>query len=151
MPAPAPAEHAERLERLHRLANTMDNLFRVPGTRIGVGLDGIVGLIPGIGDALALAPAGYIVASAAHMGVPRRILVRMGINVGIDTIIGAIPLIGDIFDIGWKGNRRNVALLRKHFEREAASRTSDEDVIEGRLSSHHPTLGGGPAVQGGRR
>lgn len=111
------ADHSERLEHLHRLANTMDSLFQIPGTGIRVGLDSIIGLIPGVGDALSLLPAGYIVANAAHMGVPKSTLLRMGMNVGVDTLIGAIPLIGDVFDIGWKGNRRNVALLRKHLER----------------------------------
>lgn len=113
------AEHTERLDRLDRLASTMDSLFRIPGTGIKVGLDSIIGLIPGIGDVVALAPAGYIVASAAHMGVPKSKLMRMGFNVGIDTLIGAIPLVGDIFDIGWKGNLRNVKLLRDHVERQS--------------------------------
>ncbi len=111
------ADYSERLERLHNLANTMDSLFRIPGTGIRVGLDSIVGLIPGVGDAVALLPAGYIIASSAQMGVPRGTLMRMGLNVGVDALVGSIPLIGDLFDIGWKGNRRNVALLRKHLER----------------------------------
>ncbi len=139
-PADRPApETAERLERLNRLANIMDSLFRVPGTSINVGLDSIVGLIPGIGDTLALLPAGYIIASAAHMGVPRRTLLRMGLNTGVDTLIGSIPLIGDLFDIGWKGNRRNVALLRKHLEGEGAlAEAPATRDVEDRMASPRP-------------
>lgn len=144
-------EKTDKLEQLHRLADTMDSLFRIPGTSIRVGLDSIVGLIPGIGDALALAPAGYIIANAAQMGVPRRTLMRMAANVGIDALIGSIPLVGDLFDIGWKGNRRNVALLRKHLERDGLAGPDGPVEREGRLSSHHPSSEGSFVDRDGRR
>lgn len=113
---PTAADDAARLAQLDNLADTMDSLFRIPGTHIRVGLDSIIGLIPGIGDAVALAPAGYIVWQARQMGAPKRLIARMGVNIGIDALVGSIPLVGDIFDVGWKGNRRNVALLRRHLE-----------------------------------
>ena len=109
------------IAQLDRLAYRMDSLFRVPGTQIRIGLDSILGLVPGIGDALALAPAGYILYKARQHGAPRRMLARMAFNTGLDAVVGTIPLIGDLFDVGFKANRRNVALLRKHLERKRAA------------------------------
>lgn len=111
------APDTDRLARLEQLAQRMDSLFNIPGTRIRVGLDSILGLVPGVGDALSAAPALYIVSQAHRMGVPTGTKLRMGGNIAIDAIIGAIPLIGDIFDVGYKGNLRNVALIRRHLER----------------------------------
>ena len=113
------------IAHLDRLAHRMDSLFRVPGTQIRVGLDSILGLVPGVGDALALAPAGYILWKAHQHGAPRRTLARMAANTGIDTLIGSIPLIGDLFYVGFKANRRNVALLKEHLERKRADLSDD--------------------------
>ena len=110
---------ADDLQRLERLAKRMDSALRVPGTGIRLGADSILGLIPGIGDALTLAPAGWIIWRAHKMGAPRHILGRMTFNAAVDSVIGTIPLIGDLFDIGWRGNLRNVRLLRKHLEEPA--------------------------------
>lgn len=104
------------IDHLDRLAQRMDSLFRLPGTRIRIGLDSLLGLIPGVGDVAALMPAGYIILRAHRMGASRPVLARMAVNTGIDTVVGSIPLIGDIFDVGYKANRRNVALLRRHLE-----------------------------------
>ncbi|MBW3095820.1 DUF4112 domain-containing protein [Pseudohoeflea coraliihabitans] len=103
------------IARLQRLANSMDTAFRVPGTGFRFGWDGLLGLIPGIGDAASLAPSAWILWRAHRIGAPARLLTRMGVNVAVDTAIGTVPLIGDLFDIGFKANRRNVALLRNHF------------------------------------
>ena len=103
--------------RAERLARLMDRAFRLPGTRIRLGLDSLLGLVPGVGDTLALAPSAYILAEAHRLGVPRRDLTRMAGNIGIDWLIGLVPLIGDIFDVGWKANMRNTAILRAHVER----------------------------------
>jgi hypothetical protein len=124
------------LDRLHRLARRMDNAFRIPLIGVRLGWDSILGLVPGVGDALALAPAGYIIKEAHRLGADNSVLGRMGANVAIDMLIGTIPLIGDLFDIGWKANTRNVALLRDHLDGKSAAYSS----TEGRLSSHHPTL-----------
>jgi C4-dicarboxylate transporter len=99
----------------------MDSAFRIPGTGFRVGWDGILGLIPGIGDAAALAPALYILWRAQKLGAPPVLLGRMAAWVAADTAVGAVPVIGDIFDIGLKANRRNVALLRDHLGRSPAS------------------------------
>ncbi len=93
----------------------MDRAFRVPLIGVRVGLDSIIGLVPGVGDLLALGPAGYIVLQGRRMGAPNRLVARMGFNIGVDAVIGSIPLIGDLFDVGWKANTRNTKLLRDYF------------------------------------
>lgn len=116
------AQHATRpdtqreIEHLDRLARRMDSAFRLPGTGIRLGWDSILGLVPGIGDTLAIAPGLYMIGKARGLGAPGHVLARMALNSGIDFVIGSIPLIGDIFDIGFKSHRRNVALLRRHFD-----------------------------------
>jgi uncharacterized protein DUF4112 len=105
-----------RLDHLDRIARSMDRAVRLPIIGVRVGWDSILGLIPGIGDALTLGPAGYIVVQGHRMGAPFDVTARMISNIGIDALIGSIPLIGDLFDVGWKANTRNVALLRDHFE-----------------------------------
>lgn len=100
------------LERIDTVARLMDAQFRLPlvGTRIG--LDGLIGLIPGIGDVAVMLPSLWMIQRGWQHGARRRTLVRMTVNSGIDLVIGAIPLVGDLFDIGYKANLRNAALLR---------------------------------------
>ena len=81
-----------------------------------LGLDTIIGFIPGIGDTIGLGVSSYIIVQGARMGVPKHKLTRMGVNVGLDWLIGLIPLIGDLFDWGWKANNFNAAIIREHFE-----------------------------------
>jgi hypothetical protein len=108
---------AERLERLDMLANLLDTALVVPGTNIRFGLDAIVGLVPGIGDAITTAVSLYIVHEARQLGAPWHVVSRMLANVAIDGAVGAIPLLGDAFDVMWRANRRNVAILRAHLEK----------------------------------
>jgi hypothetical protein len=96
------------------LARLMDSAFRIPGLNIRIGLDPIIGLIPGIGDIVTTIVSLYVLAAAQRYGVPRITTLRMGLNIGIDAIIGAIPFVGDLFDFTWKANKRNVALLQRH-------------------------------------
>ena len=117
---------AQTLQRLRALANTMDSLVRIPGTSISLGLDAALGLLPVVGDLLAQAIGGYIVYEARRLGVRKRTLARMGWNMVVDTAVGAVPLVGDVFDVVWKANRKNLALLERHLERELA-----KGVIEG--------------------
>lgn len=99
------------LARVEGLAHTLDRQFRIPGTPVGIGLDGIIGLIPGVGDtALALAAA-YIVVAARRAGVRPEVQGRMIANIGIDWAIGTIPLVGDLFDFAWKANIKNARLM----------------------------------------
>jgi len=107
--------HLDRtLERLTRL---MDDAFRVPGTNFRVGLDAIVGLIPGVGDVVGWLASAYILAAAARQGVPRATLLRMTMNTAVDLVGGALPIVGDVFDAWWKSNRRNLTLMQQALER----------------------------------
>jgi uncharacterized protein DUF4112 len=101
---------------LKRLEVLLDEAFRIPGTSIRFGLDGIIGLVPGIGDVLAGLLSLVIPLAAWIRGVPYVTLVRMAANLGIGVLVGSIPLFGDIFDIFWKANRRNYLLLCRHLD-----------------------------------
>lgn len=107
------AEIEERISALEDIADLMDAKFTIPATSIGVGLDSIIGLIPGIGDTVSLGVSGWVVYQSYKLGVRKRTLTRMAFNIFVDWLIGLLPLIGDIFDIGWKANIRNVRLLRR--------------------------------------
>ena len=103
-----------RLAGLRRLAELLDNAFVLPGTSYRVGLDPLIGLIPGIGDLISpLFTIGMLV-QARGMGVPKVVQARMLINVAIDTLVGIIPVAGDLFDFAWKSNEMNLALLELH-------------------------------------
>lgn len=104
----------DRLRHLDKLSHILDTAFTVPGTNFRFGLDGILGLIPGIGDATGAALSIYLIVAAARLGLPVNALLRMVGNVTVETIVGVIPIIGDIFDFAWKANRRNMALLRAY-------------------------------------
>jgi hypothetical protein len=99
---------------LHGLEILLDEAFRVPGTGIRFGLDGIIGLVPGLGDVLAGLLSLIIPLAAWIRGVPYVTLARMAANLAIGVLVGSIPILGDIFDIAWKANRRNYLLLRLH-------------------------------------
>lgn len=103
------------LRDLERLADWMDTRFRLPGTNYRFGLDGLLGLVPGIGDGVVALPAIYLIARARGIGAPTHLQARMAGNVLLDVVIGAVPLVGDLFDFGFKANTRNVKLLREHF------------------------------------
>ncbi len=100
-----------RLSRLRRVGYLLDNSIRVPGTRFRLGIETLVGLVPGIGDLVGAALSLYIIVESARMGAPRSVLARMGWNVAVDTLVGEIPILGDLFDVGFKANLRNLALL----------------------------------------
>jgi hypothetical protein len=103
---------AERIARLDALAALLDTAILVPGTNFRFGLDALIGLVPGIGDAVTTLLSLYIVREARALGAPRRLVWRMLGNVALDGVVGAVPLAGDVFDVMWRANRRNVALLR---------------------------------------
>jgi Domain of unknown function (DUF4112) len=105
-----------RDENLDLLSRVLDTWFRIPGTTIRFGMDGIIGLVPGIGDILAGLASSVIILAAWVRGAPYVTIARMVINLGLDVIIGAVPFLGDAFDIAWKANRRNYALLTRHLE-----------------------------------
>jgi hypothetical protein len=99
---------------LEQLAWLLDSAIVVPGTRFRIGLDALIGLIPGLGDLIGTALSAYIVAAAARRGLPRTVLLRMSLNVGLEAVVGVVPIVGDLFDAAWKANQRNMALLRQY-------------------------------------
>jgi hypothetical protein len=111
-----PPSRAQRIARLDALANLLDTAFIVPGTNIRFGFDAMIGLVPGIGDAITTVISLYIVREARELGAPRHLVARMLVNVAIDGVVGAVPFLGDAFDVMWRANRRNMALLRKHLD-----------------------------------
>ncbi|AKJ94168.1 hypothetical protein TVD_01725 [Thioalkalivibrio versutus] len=104
---------AKQQASLRRLAHILDTAIPLPGG-YRIGLDGLIGLIPGIGDLIGAVFSSYIIGQAYQLGAPRMVLLRMGGNVAVDTIVGVIPMFGDLFDFAWKSNRRNVALLDQY-------------------------------------
>ena len=118
-----------RVERLRRLAVLLDDSIPIPGTRFRIGVESIIGLIPGAGDLAGGAFSLYILLQAARMGVPRPLLVRMGTNLVIDVVVGAVPVLGDLFDAGFKANLRNLALLERHADRPVASTRSSRRFV----------------------
>ena len=101
------------LDRLRGLARVMDDAIRIPGTNIRVGLDAVLGLIPGVGDVAGGAATAYTLLAAHRLGAPKPVLIRMLFNLLVDTIVGSIPVLGDLFDVGYRANRRNVQLIER--------------------------------------
>jgi hypothetical protein len=108
---------AETQAKVDRIARVMDDWIRVPGTRIGIGWDAILGFIPGIGDAITLLPQILLIAQALRVGIRKRALAMMLLNTLVDFLVGAVPVVGDLLDILWKSNRRNADLLRSEIAR----------------------------------
>lgn len=107
------------LNRIRRLSRLMDTAFRIPGIGLKVGLDPIIGLLPGIGDLITTITSAYIIFLAARFRLPSNTLTQMVFNVGLEFVVGTIPLLGDIFDAFFKSNVRNLALLEAHLAAEA--------------------------------
>ena len=128
VPEVATVDH-RRLERLRRVGYLLDNSIPIPGTRYRLGIDSLIGLVPGLGDILGGVLSLYIIGQSARLGAPRGLLLRMGWNVAIDTLVGEVPILGDLFDIGFKPNLRNLALLEDHLRRPAAVQRSSTRLV----------------------
>src|SRR3954468_896463 len=98
---------------LESLARLLDDVFSIPGTNIRFGLDALIGLIPGFGDLISSLASFLIIFAGWQRAVPRVTIGRMVVNVAIDTLVGSVPLLGDVFDVAWKSNRKNLALLQR--------------------------------------
>lgn len=133
LPEASMAEENRRAakERLGRMAWLLDNSIPLPGTDFRVGLDGLIGLIPGIGDLVGAALSSYILAEAARLGVPKAMLLRMGLNIVVETIIGVVPFVGDVFDFAWKANQRNVRLLNTYIDEPRRTATTSRVLVYG--------------------
>jgi hypothetical protein len=115
---------ASRYRRLRHVAVLMDGLVRIPGTKFRLGLNSLIGLPPGAGDAMLTAISLWIVWEGSKLGLPRQKIMRMLGNVAVEAALGSVPVLGDVFDIVWKANLRNLAIIDRHLEHRA--RTSGE-------------------------
>lgn len=121
----------QSVARLEVLARLMDGAFVLPGTTIRFGLDGIIGLIPVAGDVIAGLVSTYLIWEARQLGAPNWLIARMLANTFLDTTIGAIPVVGDAFDVLFRANMKNMALLRRHLEKKGYAQPVRGAVIEG--------------------
>jgi hypothetical protein len=126
--SPRQAAPADRLRIARLLADLLDQQFTIPGTRVRIGLDPILGLIPGIGDTIANLTGSVILLIATQYRLPKVVLLRMGLNIGLNAIIGAIPILGDVFSIWFRSNARNAALLER-YARGETQRASPADWL----------------------
>jgi hypothetical protein len=120
-----PAAPDPALKNLEALSWLLDSSIPIPGMRIRIGVESLLGLIPVLGDALGALLSTYILVVSAKLGAPRVTLLRMGFNVTLEAAVGLIPFLGDLFDFAWKANQRNVDLLRAHLENPSQARRGD--------------------------
>ncbi len=110
----------QELALLRKVAMRMDAIFTIPGTRVTVGLDNIFGLVPVVGDLLAMAPSVWMIHRAHKIGATPGTIAYMSLNTALDFVIGSIPIIGDIFDVVYNANLRNYRALETNLNRRAA-------------------------------
>ncbi|MGJ5674482.1 MAG: DUF4112 domain-containing protein [Nostochopsis sp.] len=108
------AKRLATLNRIRKLSQLMDTSIRIPLIGFRIGLDPIIGLVPGAGDLISTAFSAYIIYLATRFGIPRQDLNKMIFNVGLEAIVGTVPLVGDLFDAFYKSNIRNLAILEQH-------------------------------------
>ncbi|MBC1237795.1 DUF4112 domain-containing protein [Nostoc sp. 2RC] len=124
-----PDAKAPTLKRLRQISRVLDNAITIPGTKVGIGIDPIIGLLPIGGDFLGVMFSSYIILEAARLGVSRATLGRMVVNVIIDGLVGAIPIFGDFFDIAWTANNHNLKLLEEHLKFPSQQKSADKWFI----------------------
>jgi hypothetical protein len=117
--------HTASLRRIRQISHLLDNAIPIPGTRYRIGLDPILGLIPGGGDLVGSIFSGYVVFKSAQMGVPQEVLVKMAANIVFDTVAGTVPVAGDLLDVAWKANVKNIELLDAHLGSPVPSKKAD--------------------------
>jgi len=133
----AAPEIKETVARLEALAKVMDSAFLIPGTNVRMGFDALIGLVPVLGDLVSQAISSYLIWEAKRIGVSRLTLWRMIGNSAIDTVVGFIPFAGDAFDVAFRSNARNVAILRAYLEKKGYTRLETAG-----------TVGAGPIIEG---
>jgi len=104
------------VRRVNKMGELLDSGVRIPGTNVTVGLDPILGIVPGAGDAVAAGISLYIVFETFRAGVPREVLLLMILNIAVDAVIGSVPVLGTIFDTFWKANEWNASMFADHVE-----------------------------------
>lgn len=115
--------------RLRRYAEWLDSGIKLPGLPWRIGVESLVGLVPGFGDAAGAALSAWIFVAGVRRSVPAATLARMVVNLAIDTLVGAIPVLGDLFDFAWKANARNMALLERQLASPAAAHRADRRFV----------------------
>lgn len=120
------------LARLDAISRVLDSAVRIPGTDVRVGLDALIGLVPVVGDLVTKAVSGYVILEARRLGASRWTIARMAANTTLDAIVGMVPIVGDAFDVMYRANAKNIALLRRHLERKdtGAGRTTIDGYAE---------------------
>ncbi len=118
----APGERAsatveETFQKLDALSRLLDTAILIPGTNIRFGLDALIGLVPGIGDMITTAISSWMIYEAHRLGISRFALMRMIGNVALDGVVGSVPIVGDAFDVAFRANRRNMAILRDQLDK----------------------------------
>jgi hypothetical protein len=109
-------ERLATLNRIRKLSRLMDTAIGIPGTKFRIGLDPIIGLIPGAGDLISTGFSAYIIYLATRFGIPTKDIQRMILNIGLEAVVGTVPLVGDLFDAYYKSNIRNLAILEQHLQ-----------------------------------
>lgn len=129
-----------------QLAKVMDDAVVVPGTRFGVGLDAVIGLVPGIGDFVGSAMSSVIVRDAIRARVPMVVLARMGLNLVVDALLGLVPGVGDLLDVAHRANRKNLRLLLREVERQPLREPPSAAYVAGAVALMVVPLLAGVAV-----
>lgn len=118
--------------RIELISRVMDSLIEIPGTNIRIGVDALIGLVPVVGDLISQAVSSYLIWEARQLGVSRFTIARMIGNTAVDTVLGFVPFVGDAFDVTFRANMRNLALLKAHLAKHGHvnRRASDGVVID---------------------
>ncbi|MDP8963801.1 MAG: DUF4112 domain-containing protein [Cyanobacteriota bacterium] len=109
-------ERLATLNRIRKLSRLMDTAIGIPGTKFRIGIDPIIGLVPGAGDIISTAFSAYIIYLATRFGLPSKDLRKMIFNIGLEAAVGTVPVVGDMFDAYYKSNIRNLAILEQHLQ-----------------------------------
>jgi len=121
--------------RLNRLAWLLDSSIPIPGTRLSIGIDALIGLVPFIGDVVGVLLSSTILIEAARLGAGRSVLARMALNVAVEGLAGLVPFAGDLFDAAWKANQRNVRLLNQWLDQPQRAERSSLLLVAGLVAS----------------
>jgi len=114
---------------LEQLAWLLDSSIPIPGTSLRLGVDGLIGLIPGIGDVLGSLLSSYLLLQARRLGVPKSVLIHMGFNIALETVVGIVPIVGDLFDVAWKANQKNLRLMNRYLDDPQHTQTSSRGWV----------------------
>ena len=131
---PLSAGQVQRLKALKHVARLLDSAFVLPGTEFRIGLDPLLGLVPGLGDLTSPLFAIALLWQSRDLGIPRVVQLRMIFNVAIDALVGLLPVAGDLFDFAWKANDRNLALLERHAYEQRRPSASDWLFVIGSIA-----------------